>query len=311
MKKHFLNIILSLFFIVTSISVLLSCGDSNKDISNESLVITPTEEYVITCLEKVPGIIEIQAVTEDCDPNNLLNKAGGYYACIYFSYSLVNQDEVLGNTLIEKGTDAGGCIEVYSDKNAANKRNDYLSSFDGTIFASGSHKVIGTLIVRTSDSLTASQQSLLEHNIILSLTDRCSEYYDESDYENFITFPARTAGGLSSISVSHLVYYPSVDAEAVYSSVDIEQFTYSYDDSIVGELTINFNFDCYITDMSDYAEYFAFEISAFNNEGNFIKSETVFGNGALGDTVRLQWSITLDILDVEKGIKISFEDYKN
>lgn len=33
-----------------------------------------------------------------------------------------------------------------------------LSGFDGSPFASGSHAVLGTVIVQTSDKLTASQQ---------------------------------------------------------------------------------------------------------------------------------------------------------
>ena len=36
--------------------------------------------------------------------------------------------------------------------------NDYLAAFDGGIFASGSHTVVGTVLVRTSNELTASQQ---------------------------------------------------------------------------------------------------------------------------------------------------------
>ena len=50
------------------------------------------------------------------------------------------------------------------------KRNDYLAGFDGGIFASGSHKVIGTVLIRTSDHLTASQQEELETAIVEALT---------------------------------------------------------------------------------------------------------------------------------------------
>jgi hypothetical protein len=56
---------------------------------------------------------------------------------------------------------------VYSTVEDANRRNDYLGEVDGTIFASGSHIVFGTLIIRTSNNLKASQQ--------IELTDQIKE----------------------------------------------------------------------------------------------------------------------------------------
>ena len=86
-------------------------------------------------------------------------------------YALVNQNDVYGTTLIDKGTEAGGSIEVYSNVEDATSRRDYLAGFDGSIFASGSHTVVGTVLVRTSDKLTASQQQAMEANIIAALTE--------------------------------------------------------------------------------------------------------------------------------------------
>ena len=140
-------------------------------IKQYSLVDAPSEGYIIQCLSKIPNIVDISAVTEDNDPNGKLNKAGGYTAQVYFSSDLVNQGSVLGSTVIEKGTDGGGSIEVYANVQDAEKRNDYLASFDGTLFASGSHTVVGTVLVRTSDELTASQQKEMEANIIAELTN--------------------------------------------------------------------------------------------------------------------------------------------
>lgn len=106
------------------------------------------------------------------DPNGNLSKAGGYTACVYFSSDLVNQDEVYGDTVIDKGTDGGGAVEVYSSVEDANTRNDYLASFDGAGFlASGSHSVVGTVVIRTSDNLTATQQKEMEANIYNSLVE--------------------------------------------------------------------------------------------------------------------------------------------
>lgn len=142
-----------------------------RSIKQYALVNSPTESYIINCLKKASHVIDISAVTEDNDPNGHLNKAGGYTAQVYFSSDLINQDDINGSTVIEKGTDCGGSIEVYSTAEDAEARNDYLASFDGGILASGSHVVVGTVLVRTSHKLTASQQKEMEANIIAVLTE--------------------------------------------------------------------------------------------------------------------------------------------
>lgn len=156
-------------FLITVFMLLLclsfvACGKTKNDLTN-----APLEEYVISCLRKVPGITDIEAVTETNDPNGKLNKAGGYISQVYFAYSLVNQKNIYGNTVIEKGTSAGGSIEVYKNVDDAKKREEYLTAFDGSILSSGSHCIIGTIIIRISDELTASQQKTLKNNIIFSL----------------------------------------------------------------------------------------------------------------------------------------------
>ena len=132
------------------------------------LVNNPTEAYVIKCLKNVPGIVNISAVTEDNDPNGNLNKLGGYTATVFFAVDYIDLEE--GKTLIEQGTDAGGSIEVYACGEDAIKRRDYLATFDGGLFASGTHTVVGTVLVRTSDEQTASQQKTLESKVITALT---------------------------------------------------------------------------------------------------------------------------------------------
>lgn len=133
--------------------------------------ITPTEEFVIQRLQTIDEVKDVRAVTEDNDPNGNLNKPGGYTATVYFESSNVNQSNVYGTDLIDKGTDAGGAIEVYANEKDAIKRNDYLASFDGGVFASGSHKVVGTVLIRTSDELTASKQKALEEKVINALAE--------------------------------------------------------------------------------------------------------------------------------------------
>lgn len=135
-------------------SVLMS-----KQITN------PSESFIIERLKEIATILDIQAVTEENDPNGHLNKQGGYTAAVYFAHSLVNSTDVVGTDTIDKGTDAGGCIEVYSSIQDAEKRNIYLASYDGTILDSGSHNLLGTMVIRTSSKLTATQQKELEKEI--------------------------------------------------------------------------------------------------------------------------------------------------
>ena len=129
-------------------------------------ITNPTGDFVIQRLQGIDGISACQAVTEDHDPNGNLNKQGGYTAAIYFSSPWINQDEVYGNDIVEKGTDGGGCVEVYASVEDAESRNTYLSAFDGTGFLNpGSHEVLGTTVIRTSATLTATQQNTLTQAI--------------------------------------------------------------------------------------------------------------------------------------------------
>ena len=150
----------------------LKAAQENLDVSRQQyeLVNAPNEAFVIERLERVENMGDIAAATEDNDPNGNLNKQGGYTAQIYFSTSLIDQSEFDSDSVIDKGTDCGGSIEVYKTEKEALVRNEYLAAFDGGIFASGSHTVVGTVLIRTSDKLTASQQQALETSIVASLT---------------------------------------------------------------------------------------------------------------------------------------------
>ena len=133
-------------------------------------VTEPSQDFVMARLKEVPGILNMAPVTEDNDPNGNLNKAGGYTSTVYFESQNVDQSTVYGNDLIDKGTDAGGAIETYKTNEDVTKRDTYLGALDGGILSSGSHKVIGTVLIRTSNELTATQQNELTQAIINALT---------------------------------------------------------------------------------------------------------------------------------------------
>lgn len=135
-------------------------------------ITNPNEDFVIQRLKGIPNISGYQAVTEDHDPNGNLNKQGGYTSTVYFSTPLIDQSSVYGNDIVDKGTECGGAIEVYASEEDAEKRDSYLASFDGAgMLNSGSHKVLSTIVIRTSTKLTATQQNEFTNNITNKLLE--------------------------------------------------------------------------------------------------------------------------------------------
>ena len=135
-------------------------------------ITNPNEDFVIQRLKGIPNISGYQAVTEDHDPNGNLNKQGGYTSTVYFSTPLIDQSSVYGNDIVDKGTECGGAIEGYASEKDAEKRDSYLASFDGAgMLNSGSHKVLGTIVIRTSTKLTATQQNEFTNNITNKLLE--------------------------------------------------------------------------------------------------------------------------------------------
>lgn len=73
--------------------------------------------------------------------------------------------EKLGFTAV-----GGAVIEAFHTVKDAEARDTYLSGFDGAgMLSPGSHRVVGTLVIRTSDELSASDQKKLENRIVDAL----------------------------------------------------------------------------------------------------------------------------------------------
>lgn len=133
-------------------------------------ITAPTAEWITERLASISSISGTQAVTDDLDPDQLLGKEGGYSACVYFTVASLDASTIPGDTIVEKGTDAGGAIEVYATVEEALARCDYLSGFDGTILYSGSYAIVGTMVIRTSYKLENAQQMALTRAIARELT---------------------------------------------------------------------------------------------------------------------------------------------
>jgi len=155
----------------------------------EKLAVAPSDEYVMERLGFIDSIVEMAAVTEDHDPNENLNKAGGYIGCIYFEDSQVDQSQFYfyeSDDVIDIGTEGGGAVEIYPDLQTAKMRDEYLGSIDLTGISTGSHKVVGTCVIRTSYHLTATQQNELTELITKVLTEEDIEIL-EADTKKLIT----------------------------------------------------------------------------------------------------------------------------
>lgn len=130
----------------------------------------PETDWVKSRLEMVELIESIGAVTSENNPDGLLGKEGGYKSCIYFGISGVDSSQIDGETIVDKGTDAGGAIEIYETLEDAQKRVDYLRDFDNTMLYSGSYAIVGTMVVRISYILTGEQQLEMTDKIVKAFT---------------------------------------------------------------------------------------------------------------------------------------------
>lgn len=146
-------------------------GAYEDSVQSLKQITAPTDDFVMERLQRVDTITAMAAVTEDHDPNEQLGKQGGYIGCIYWSDKQVDTSQIYeySSDVIEVGTEGGGAIEIFNTAEEATKRSDYLGNFDGTIMASGSHYVYGTLIIRTSNYLKGSQQQELTQKVLGAL----------------------------------------------------------------------------------------------------------------------------------------------
>lgn len=136
-------------------------------------VTKPSEDFLLERTKTVETITNVEAATEETDGNNLMNKTGGYYAYIAMKSSLVTDSYYTSQSPVEAGVEGGAVIEAYKTVKLAKARNAYLGKLDtmGSILNPGSHKVVGTLVIRTASTLTASQQQQLEQAVIDKLIE--------------------------------------------------------------------------------------------------------------------------------------------
>lgn len=148
-------------------------ADYENSVQAMKQLTAPSDDFVMERLERVDTITKMAPVTEDHDPNNRLGKQGGYIGCIYFRDSQVDQSTLSVNCdredVVDVGTQGGGAVEIFNTTEEAEARNMYIANFDGTFIDPGSHYVYGTVLIRTSEKLTGSQQQELTEKILNAL----------------------------------------------------------------------------------------------------------------------------------------------
>jgi predicted nucleic-acid-binding Zn-ribbon protein len=177
-EKHGIGCI-GIFFLITLVllifgairSCTVSMLDKGKtkvytvDDSNVYLVDNPSSERITKVLRKIEDVKDYRVASKENDPNNLLSGDTGCTAVVFFQHKDIELEK--GETIIEKGTDAGGCIEVFATQEAANARLQRLNMFS---FA-GYNQMVGTVIVRTSFELPKKKRKAFNNEICVALLE--------------------------------------------------------------------------------------------------------------------------------------------
>ena len=150
LKKIFLLVIISILLVT-------GCSEEKKELNVDVL----NNE-----ISNLDGVYDVCIYTEENDTNGLLHKKGGYTEAL--SFSIKGLEEYCEDCVdsCDRGTDGGGTIEIFENKDDATKRNEYLSVFDGSVISSGLHTQVDNVIIRISSKLTASEQHEWEEKIL-------------------------------------------------------------------------------------------------------------------------------------------------
>lgn len=159
--------------LATATAVMQQQADPTLAAQQNAQIVAPSQDFVISRLANVSGVMGIEAVTKDHDPNGGLSKANGYTSAVYF----LHMSAALGRTFVTNdssivgiGTQGGGCIETYATAQDAVDRATYLFLVGNQYNIDvGSYVVLGTMVIRTSEYMPSVFQEITTQNIINSL----------------------------------------------------------------------------------------------------------------------------------------------
>lgn len=163
--------VIAVVLVIVSMLTFSACSSTDDysaniyvlDEEKQELVLNPSIEYVVTALNQVNTITGIELDSEPYE---------GIMATVYFTSNLVDQSEFGKNELVhEKGTSAGGSIDIFETADEAIDRDEYLHGFDDSfLLNAGGHAVAGALVIRTSKNLDEENQKSLTESIVGALT---------------------------------------------------------------------------------------------------------------------------------------------
>lgn len=157
----------------TASTVMLQMADPTLAAMQQAQIVAPSQDFVISRLGNVSGVIGIEAVTKDHDPNGGLSKKGGYISAVYFSHLWIATSHTFISSdpsIVGIGTVGGGCIETYATVEDAVARSVHLTLMKPNYGVDpGSHEILGTMVIRTSKYMPPAIQDITTQNIINSL----------------------------------------------------------------------------------------------------------------------------------------------
>ncbi len=142
------------------IARLESAASAYEDsVAGYELVLSASEDYVIERLQSIDTITDIEAEPAKEKENSQREESP---VCVYFTdsrvdrYALYIRDEDPGAA--ETGVKGGGCVEIYDSEEQAQRRQEELASYDGTIFGGGAHRSLGVMVLCVSNLLPNEEQ---------------------------------------------------------------------------------------------------------------------------------------------------------
>lgn len=129
-----------------------------------------SEERLISALNSVDVISDVEAASIDNDPNGLLED-GACASYAYFKSSLVSDPETSWLNPVDAGNGAGGCVEIYKTEEDAKNRLKHLDKRVSKRNNVGGHGIIGKVVFRTSHIISADMQQKLAENVVLAISN--------------------------------------------------------------------------------------------------------------------------------------------
>lgn len=132
-------------------------NDQQSNNSNDSN--SPDIAAVLDAVKsKYSTVKETKVFTEENDPNNTLGKEGSYVSGGAFWDTRTEYSDEYDDDKARWGTDAGGAIEVFANKEDATKRVGLLEATQGSFLDAGAVKQIDNIVLRASSKYPKSLQ---------------------------------------------------------------------------------------------------------------------------------------------------------